>query len=493
MPLPLSPLVRDPPSSLKAARVEIHDYVSVLRRGWLLLLLLAVLGALVGFSLAIVQPPKYSAVAKAYVSTQAATSIGDLSQGTAFTQQVITSYADIATTASVLDRVGSDLRLTMPRAKLAKEITVVPATNETVLTISVSDESPTRAAAIANSVSRNLSLTVDALTPRAVGTKAPISIAQIDPAVANPIPDSPKPMLYAVFGAVGGLLLAFLFSVIRELTDTRVRDVDDVARVTDAPVIGTTERRGRGPAAPQLPRELRLARMEAYRSLRNNLQFMELGATKRSLVVTSSISAEGKSTSVASLGLALADVGERVVLVDADLRRPTLAAQFGLDGAVGLSDVLIGRVSLDAALQTWGDDELTILPGGEVPPNPNELLQTDAMTALMATLSERFDTVLFDAPPLLPVSDAALLARRTNGAIVIAAAGEVRRGQLDEALVVLERAKARVLGLVLTKVSRRSTSVYTYDADPGRRRRPEKRRRDPLRSTAPSTSFEGLS
>ena len=140
---------------------------------------------------------------------------------------------------------------------------------------------------------------------------------------------------------------------------------------------------------------------------------------------------------MANLAITLAESGVRVAIVDADMRRPRLAEMMGLEGAVGLSDVLIGRAALDDVLQEWGSDGLFVLPAGQIPPNPSELLGSQPATDLIDALAEAFDVVLIDAPPLLPVSDAAILSRRTGGAIIVAAAGRTKRSQLHGAIEAL--------------------------------------------------------
>jgi capsular exopolysaccharide synthesis family protein len=182
--------------------------------------------------------------------------------------------------------------------------------------------------------------------------------------------------------------------------------------------------------------------------------------------VTSAVSGEGKSTVSLNLALALAEVTDRVLLVDADLRRPAIADRLGIEGAVGLSTVLVGRAGFDDVVQEWGPRGLAVLTAGQIPPNPTELLSSPAMRDLAAELADRFDAVVFDSTPLLPVSDALLLSRVTTGMVVVANSRKVRRGQLSQALSVLAQVQARVLGVVVTMVAARGlASPYGYHAE----------------------------
>ena len=180
------------------------------------------------------------------------------------------------------------------------------------------------------------------------------------------------------------------------------------------------------------------------------------------MVVTSSLPGEGKSTTTINLAIALADAGSRVALVDADLRRPSVSKYLGIEGKVGLTTVLIGRATLDDVVQPWGNGKLHVLPSGQIPPNPSELLGSKAMAQVLTQLAAKYDVVLIDTPPLLPVTDAAILARLTSGALVVVSADKLHRNQLRESLGSLETVGARILGIVLNRVARKPSDAYTY-------------------------------
>jgi capsular exopolysaccharide synthesis family protein len=192
------------------------------------------------------------------------------------------------------------------------------------------------------------------------------------------------------------------------------------------------------------------------------LQFLELADRPKTIVVTSCLPGEGKSTTAINLAITLADAGSRVALVDADLRRPSIAEYMGLEGEVGLTTVLIGRADLKDAIQSWGKGSLHVLPSGQVPPNPSELLGSRSMANLLEELSSQYDIVLIDTPPLLPVTDAAILAKTTGGALVVASADTLHRQQLTDGLGALEDVGARVLGVVLNRLERKQTDAYSY-------------------------------
>jgi capsular exopolysaccharide synthesis family protein len=201
--------------------------------------------------------------------------------------------------------------------------------------------------------------------------------------------------------------------------------------------------------------------------LRTNLQFMNVDNPPRRIVVTSALPGEGKSTVAANLAGTLAANGAHVILVDGDLRRPTVAESTGVDGAVGLTDVLAGRLEItDALRRVRGVPNLLVLPAGTLPPNPSELAGSERMHKLLADLAKHA-IVIIDAPPLLAVTDGAVLTRAADGALIVVSAGHTSYDTVDDAVAVLEKIHGHVLGVVLNRVAVPNAGAYgayAYDA-----------------------------
>ncbi|MFN2537569.1 MAG: polysaccharide biosynthesis tyrosine autokinase [Mycobacteriales bacterium] len=274
---------------------------------------------------------------------------------------------------------------------------------------------------------------------------------------------SPRPKLNLALGLLVGLAVGIGGAVARETLDTSVKGPEQAAELAGAPVIGAITfdaDASKTPlvvvSAPGSPRA------EAFRQLRTNLQFVDIEPPLRSVVVTSSVSGEGKSTTTCNLAITLAEAGLRIILVEADLRRPRVADYMGLEGAVGLTSVLLGRVDLDTALQPWRDLSLSVLPSGPLPPNPSELLGSAGMGELLHELEQRADIVLLDAPPLLPVTDAAVLGASASGVILLIRSSKTRREQVHRAASILTTVGATPLGAVLNMVPTRGPDAYAY-------------------------------
>jgi|SRR5581483_12368286 len=202
---------------------------------------------------------------------------------------------------------------------------------------------------------------------------------------------------------------------------------------------------------------------EAFRTLRTNLEFSNLDKTLRAILVTSADAEEGKSTTLANLAVTIAQSGKRVILVDADLRRPTQNQIFGLKNNVGLSDMVRDDALLaDPPLQETTVPNLKVLTSGQLPPNPAEILGSKRMSEILAALQERADIVLFDAPPVLAVTDAAVLSNKVDGVLLILSAGKTKRENAKKAQAQLEKVNARVIGAVLNNVQADGRSQYYY-------------------------------
>jgi capsular exopolysaccharide synthesis family protein len=192
---------------------------------------------------------------------------------------------------------------------------------------------------------------------------------------------------------------------------------------------------------------------EAYRTLRTNLDFAGLDQTLKTLVVTSAGVGEGKSTTLANLAVVSAEAGRKVILVDADLRRPTLHQIFGLDNGEGLTTAMMDESSLAAPpLQETGVTGLMVLTSGPLPPNPADLMGSRKMEEVIAVLAEQADQVFFDTPPVVAVTDAAVLATKVDGVLLVVSAGKTRRDNARTAVQRLEQINARLVGTVLTNV-----------------------------------------
>jgi len=459
------------PSPHQESLMQLPDLVRLVRRSWWLVALVTALGLGVAVVADAVLPPRWVSTAQVYVVVRAGGQLtsNDLVQGSTAANQKVHSYVDIATTDRVLGRVVDDLGLDVSSQELARSVSVESPEDTALLRLSASADTAEGAARIADAVSRTLATVVDEIEN--VQDDGAVRLEIVQEADVPSAPEAPRPVVDVGLGVLLGLLAGVGLAVLRGVVDTRVRDGAQAAEAVGAPVIASVafdpDSRRKPLVVHDDPRD---PRAESYRSLRTNLRYADVDGRLSSLVVTSPNQSEGKTTVACNLALALADGGARVVLVDADLRRPQVAERMGLEGAAGLTDVLIGRVELDDVLQPWGRSALSVLPSGAVPPNPSELLDSQGMATLLDHLSATFDHVVIDAPPVLPVTDAAVLSTLADGAVMVVAANRTKQNDAVTARATLDRVQGRVLGTVLTMVPTRGPDAAAargyYDAGP---------------------------
>lgn len=318
------------------------------------------------------------------------------------------------------------------------------------------------------------------------------------PAAVPSRPFEPSVARSGLLGLTVGLMLGLGLAVLLDYLDNRIRGHDDLEQVSgNLPVVGLVPMlpgwRNHKAAHVASLEEPTSGAAEAYRALRTSIQFLGLDRSLRTLQITSALSGEGKTTTLVNLAVALARAGQRVVVVDCDLRRPRVHEFFGLDPSIGFTSVLVGDVALSEALQRVPDvDGLLVLASGPVPPNPSEVLSGRRTIEILTTLQADADVVLIDSPPVLPVSDATALSTRVDGTLIVVNANSTHRKQLTRTIELLRQVEAVVVGTVLNRVGSRhgSDDAYGYGYRPYVRAAPANGRGRPGRgrSKGPDTT-----
>lgn len=444
--------------------VELRAYLAVLAKRWILIVAVFLAATASAAALIVLTTPSYRAQSQLFVSTQVGTGNvnAELYQGGNFSGERVKSYTVLVTSPTVLDPVIAELGLQTTSSELAEYVHAGVPVDTVLIEIRADAQSPERAAALADSVGMSLARVIEDLETSATSAASPVKATLATPALVPDAPHWPSIPLVLGVGLLLGLLAGVGAALLREKLDASVKTADELGRADLAVLAEVSRDRRRGAAA--IVRDDPLgARSEAYRQLRTNLQFVSVGAVPKIIVVTSAMPGEGKSSVAGNLALSLSRAGGRVCLIDGDLRRPSIAQYFGLVGDAGLSTLIVGRASVDDVLQPV-DSSLYAITSGAIPPNPTELLGTPAYTRLLSELRERFDTVILDAPPVLPAADAAVLAAAADGVIFVVQAGRTGREQVERALARLSQVHARVLGAVLNmvRVPVRGRRQYSY-------------------------------
>ncbi|UVJ38734.1 polysaccharide biosynthesis tyrosine autokinase [Arthrobacter sp. CJ23] len=443
--------------------MDLRDYLRVLRRNWILVVALTLIGLLAGGASSVLTKPTYTADTQLFVAIQSSGSVQELQQGNTFSQARVQSYVKTVGSPAVLQPAIDDLGLDVTAEELAARVKASSEINTVLIEIAVMDQSPVQAAAIAQAVANSLIRTIDSLERPKTGGSSPVGLSIIKPAKAPSAPSAPNTRMNLLAGLVIGLAMGIAAAILRSTLDSRIRNEADLRRVTDAPLLGgisfdqdASKRPLLTQCAPQSPRS------ESFRQLRTNLQFANVSGHARSVLITSSLPGEGKSTTATNLSIALAQAGLSVCLVDADLRRPMVNEYLGLDRNAGLTTALLGTSDVNDLLQQWSDDNLFVLTSGQIPPNPSELLGSEEMKQLITRLEQAFDTVIIDAPPLLPVTDSAVLSQHVGGVVIVAGSQKLRYQDLEKSLAALAMVGSNVLGVVLNRIPAKGPDSYSY-------------------------------
>lgn len=447
----------------KVIILDFRDYLRIARRNWITISAFTVLGLLVAAAISLTIRPTYTARTQLFVATQSSGTVLDLQQGNSFVQSRVQSYVQTAVTPAVLQPAIDTLGLDITPAQLGSRVTATADPSTVIISITAVDTSPVQAAAVAQAVGDSLVGAIDELESPTEGGSSPVKLSVVTPAIAPTSPSAPNNRLNIALGGLAGFALGSGLAVLRTVLDTKIRGESDIRKITDAPVLGGIAFAADAAKKPLLTQVgAQSPRAESFRQIRTNLQFAHVSHESKAVLVTSSLPGEGKSTTATNLAIAMAQAGQSVVLVDADLRRPRVDVYLGLEKNAGLTTALIGKADVDDLLQPWGENDLYVLTSGQIPPNPSELLGSDAMKKLITRLELAFDAVIIDAPPLLPVTDAAVLAQQVGGVVLVIGSSKVKLPDLQKSLSSLEMVEADLLGVVFNLLPTKGPDAYAY-------------------------------
>jgi tyrosine-protein kinase len=441
--------------------MDLRTYLRAIRKGWWIVLLLLVLGGAAGYVVSKRSSRIYAGHITFYVATPSLAGTTALGADQ-FAQDRANSYAELLSSERLAIMIVHATGVNMSPGELSGKITGSAALNTVLVKATVKDASRPRLRVVTVGVATEFPKMVDQLD-NSGSAKPKIRLSVVSGPTIGSTPVSPRTKLNVALGLAVGLLLGLLLAALRETFQLSIRTAEALRQLSDAPVIGTIPLDAAAKNAPIVVGDAAYSRRaEAFRQLRTNLQFFDVTDPVKVLAVTSSVAGEGKSTVASNLALVFAETGLSVLLVDADLRRSKLADYLGIERLVGLTDVLAGQVDIDDALQPWGSNGLVLLPNGSVPPNPSALLGSARMHDLIGELRRRFEIIVVDTPPVLPITDAAVVAAYADGVVMVFRYGKTRRAHLATSLRQLRAVNARVLGFVfnMKPLPRRHSSEY---------------------------------
>ena len=444
--------------------MELTDILAALRTRWWLLLVGLVLGGSAALAYTMLTTPMYTSTTQFFVTTTQSGSTSDRLQGSELSQQRAASYAELLKGTLLPTRVVEQLDLDISARTLSDRIEATALPETVLIDVSVQDPSPARAQQIAEALADEFIDRVDELESTDAGDGS-IEVTVAEPADRPTGTTSPNRLLALAAGLAAGLALGGALALLYARLDTSLKDPDEAAVLSGVPTIGLIRRDDSIETTYANGQEGRSLVAEDFRRLRANLQYLRVDEPPAVIMVTSAMPSEGKTTTTLNLALALADAGRRVTIIDADLRRPKVAAYLDLVEGAGLTSVLTGTADIEDVTQRFGEQDLWVIASGPTPPNPGELLASAQMSTLIEKLRAQNDFVLVDAPPLLPVADSSGLSAHVDGVLLCVRYGVTRKHQVQQASTALDQVGASKLGLVLNMVPSRAKEMsgsYSY-------------------------------
>jgi succinoglycan biosynthesis transport protein ExoP len=493
------------PESRTAPTISPFELLGILWRRKLIVTVVFVVSFGAATALSLRSPKEYSSSAQLLFRepgfAQALFGSGLYQSATEEPQRTTQTNVDIVTSPSTAAAAKKLLHVSESAESLLGSVSVTPSSNANIAIVKATRSTPAGAAAVANAFAsgyiiyqretdRALVAQAEVLVLHSLATASPSETPKLEESLRqlrvlgavqtgngeviataqpNAAPVSPKPKRDLLLGGVVGLFLGCALALLVDFLDKRLKKLDDIERAYGGyPVIASIPRTRLRPGGSVVA-SLEGPAGEAYRMLRESLRFLDPTGRARCFLITSAEESEGKSTVAVNLACALAAVGRRVILIEADMRRPAAASQLGIPSdAPGLSDLLVSDDEIDDYLVVSPvDSNLSIMPSGMNPPNSADLLSAGRMPGVIAGAREAAEVVIVDSPPLLPVADTRVLMglSEIDGAIIVARAGTSRRDRVRSTRHILDQSGRRVFGLVVTGVADETDGAYYYDAE----------------------------
>ena len=447
--------------------MELRDYLDVFKKRWIVIVAITVLviAAVLVYSFA--QEPVYEAKATCMVSATL-TGQGEYSANQIILQ-LLETMNNIAVSRPVLESTSSKLKSTRSSTQLKHAITSKVLLDTQLIAISAKDSEPLTAMLEANAAADSLIEFVN----RNEGNGT-YKIEKVEPPTTPNSPISPKPLRNAILGGFLGLILGIGVAAVLESIDVSVKSTEELGQLLERPVLAEiplSKESSTGAATENGVKDTGI--LEATRTMRTNLQYMDIQGNLCAILVTSPSMGEGKTFISKQLAKAFAASGKKVLLVDADLRKNEQDLE---SNAQGLTDTIIGNADLGAVIRNTETEQFDLLPSGPLPPNPSEMLDSEAMHKILDSLRSSYDIVIIDSSPIGMFSDPLVLASRADGTVLVLEARSTSTESLKSATKLLSGPNINLLGAVLNKVKLgRRQNYYYYYYKSGRRKRRSKK------------------
>lgn len=438
--------------------MTVIDFLRLTRRSWRTLVIAVVAGVLLMVAYTAITPKVYEASSTGFIASDS----GGVISGSQSAMDKVAAYLPLISSAPVFEKIRADPTVELGGDNLEGRLSANIVGGTTMIVVSATAPTPESALALANGGLNALTAVIGDIETAATPGQAPeLRVVPLQNAGLPTTPISPKPKTNLLLGLGGGLVLGYLIVFLRRALETRIRSSEELTEIMGVGLFGSMPKVTDGsPSLDATDREGTLA-AEAIRQVRTALSFSSVDRRVQCVAITSANQGEGKTTVATQLAQVFARSGREVVIIDADLRRPAVADTLAVDGSIGLSELLSGQASFADVIQRSDEEGLYILPAGQTPPNPSEMLGSETFRNLLDALSEDY-FVIVDAPPVLPVTDASIIATVVDGIVFIAVAGGTKKPEIVAAHRMLTQVHGHILGTVLNMVPLRGADSTSY-------------------------------
>lgn len=436
--------------------MTISDVFRILRKHIITVLSTGTIVFLIVVAFTFLSPIKYTATAELFATYSSQTSdnqnSSEMSSGASYLSTQIQTYPKLVKTEAVLKPVIDELGLDMSVSDLADMVTATNPTNTFMVDISVESRNAKQSSEIANSVAKNLANQISSSLYTEKNGKSPINLSVVQQAQIPQKQSSPKIALYLAAGFVLAVMLSVIAAILKDTLNTKVESLEEIREFADISSLGIVPRSEvLDRIKPIVIAQPASAEAEEFRRMRSNIGFLNPTTQDRGhlIVIASTQPAEGKTTIAVNVAAALAEDGKTVLLVDCDLRHPSIASKLGIEGGAGLSHVLSGQAVPRDVVQAYWKKNLHILPAGKRPANASILLGSELMKEVLEQALRQYDYVLLDTAPLEVSNDAAVFGRQADGIVLVVGKGVAEKKELKNSVISLGEAKIPILGFIL--------------------------------------------
>ena len=449
--------------------MDFRDLIRVIKVNLPLVVSSVIVTFLVSSILTFVSTPLYQSSSRIFVSIPGSgLDIASLATGSSFAESRVKSYARIIDGPLTLEPVIKKLGLDYSVKELAGMVSAEAPIETVLIDITVENPDANLASNIANAIGAQFALTAADLEFASDGSPSPVKVSIVKFAIPSGTPSSPNKVANLLVGAIFGFGIGVGLSLLRRLLDSTVKNEDHLFGLPLLTAVPFDKEALTSPLINQVDKYS--IRVESFRLLRTNLQFLSPENPPKVISVASAVPGEGKTTTACNISISLALAGFKVLLLECDLRRPKVAKYLGFTlSAKGISEIISSRNTIDykSYLQEYFPNpgsklKVDFIPSGSIPPNPSELLNSNRFKSLIASVSKSYDYVIIDSPPILPVADASLIATHVDGVLMVIHAGSTKSTQFKGATDAINNVNSLVLGVTLNMIPPDSRRAQDY-------------------------------